>query len=169
MMPREVVRDALPVNLGARCAATVSGQGLNLFEPSENVWPLVSVAQSNDLDEVTPFAVDFSFIQSAQDSFSVEDIWDGDNVDSGMLSKWVASKLKGIAATIRVPISGYEYEVTQLLSRIEKNSAGHGVPKQSVQRTPPAVRRQRELRRFEFGVKYDRTNAFSTFVEREGY
>ena len=149
-LPREAVRDALAVNLGARCVATVSGQGLRLSEPSENVWPLVSAAQSNGEDEVAPLAVDFSFLQSAQDSFSVEDIWNGENADSGMVSKWVASKLKGIAATIVVAISGYKSEVTHSLSRIEKNSVGCVVPKQSVQRTPPAVRRQRELRRLEF-------------------
>jgi len=54
--------------------------------------------------------------------------------------------------------------VTQLLSRIEKNSVGCGVPKQSVQRTPSAVRRQRELRRLEFGVNYDRANASSSWM-----
>ena len=107
-------------------------------------------------------AVDFSFLQSAQDSFSVEDIWDGEIVDSEMASKWVASKLRSIAATIGVEISGYESAVTQLLSRIEKNSGGCGVSKQSVHRTPPAVRRQRELKRLEFGVNYDRTNASSS-------
>jgi len=64
-LPREMVRDALPVNLGARCRATISGQGVNFFEHSENVWPLVSVAQSNDEDVVTPLAVDFSFLQNA--------------------------------------------------------------------------------------------------------
>jgi len=56
--------------------------------------------------------VDFSFLQSAQDLFSVEDIWDGENVNSGRVSKWVASKLKSIAATIGVAFSGYENEVT---------------------------------------------------------
>jgi len=76
-----------------------------------------------------------------------------------MVSKWVASKLKSIAATIGVAFSGYESEVTQLLSRIERSSVGCGVPKQSVQRTPPAVKRQRELRRLEFGVNYDRATA----------
>jgi len=76
-----------------------------------------------------------------------------------MVSKWVASKLKSIAATIRVAISGYESEVTQLLSRMEKNSVGCGMPKQSVQRTPTAVRRQRELRRLDFGVNYDQATA----------
>ena len=74
----------------------------------------------------------------------------------------MAFKVKSIATTIGVAISGYESEVTQLLSRIEKNSIGCGVPKQSVQRTPPAVRRQRELRRLEFGVNYDRANASSS-------
>jgi len=161
-LPREVVRDALAVNLGAWCGATVSRQCLNFFEHSENVWPLVSVDQSNDGDLVTPLAVDFSFLQSAQDSSSVEDIWDGENVDSRMVSKWVASKLKSIAATIGMAISGYESEATQLLSRIEKNSVRGGVRKPSVQRTPPAVRRQRELRRLEFGVNYDRATASSS-------
>jgi len=44
-------------------------------------------------------------------------------------SKWAASKLKSIAATIGVTFSGYESEVTQLLSRIEKNSVSCGRPK----------------------------------------
>jgi len=108
-LPREVVRDALAIKSSVWCYCF--RQGLNFFEPSENVWRLVSVAQSNDEDVVTPMAVDFSFLQSAQDLFSVEDIWDGENVDSGMVSKWVASKLKSIAATIGVAISGYESEV----------------------------------------------------------
>ena len=55
--------------------------------------------------------------------------------------------------------SGYESEVTQLLSRIEKNSV---VPKQSVQRTPSAIRSQRELRRLEFDVNYDRASTSSS-------
>jgi len=63
------------------------------------------------------------------------------------VSKWVASKLKSIAAAIGVTFSGYESEVIHLLSRIEKNSIGCGVPKQSVHRSPPAIRRRRELRR----------------------
>ena len=71
----------------------------------------------------------------------------------------MASKLKSIAAAIGVAFSGYESEVTHLLSRIEKNSV---VPKQSVQRTPSAIRRQRELRRLEFGVNYDRVSASSS-------
>jgi len=75
------------------------------------------------------------------------------------VSKWVASKLKSIAATIGVAFSGYESEVIHLLSRIEKISI---VPKQSVQRTPSAIRRQRELRRFKFGVNYDRASASSS-------
>jgi len=83
----------------------------------------------------------------AQDSFFVEDIWDGENVDYGMVSKWVASKLKSIAATVGVTISGYESEVTQLLSRIEKNNVGCGVPKQSVQRTPPGCEKAKRVKK----------------------
>ena len=65
-----------------------------------------------------------------------------------------AQKLKSIATTIGVAFSGYESEVTHLLSRIEKNNV---VPKQSVQRTPSAIRR-----RLEFGVNYDRASASSS-------
>ena len=78
------------------------------------------------------------------------------------MSKWVASKLKSIAATVGVAFSGYENEVIQLLSRIEKSGFGGGVLKQSMHRSPPANRRQRELKRLEFGVNYDRINASSS-------
>ena len=44
----------------------------------------MSVAQSNDGDVEIPLAVDFSFLQSFNDSFSIEDIWDGENVNSGI-------------------------------------------------------------------------------------
>ena len=50
-------------------------------------------------------------------------------------------------------LSGYEHEVIHLLSRIENSNV---MPKLTVQRTPPSSKRQRELRRLEFGVKYDR-------------
>ena len=78
------------------------------------------------------------------------------------MSKWVASKLKSIAATVGVAFSGYENEVIQLLSRIEKSSFGGGGLKQSMHRSTPANRRQRELKRLEFGVNYDRINASSS-------
>ena len=58
--------------------------------------------------------------------------------------------------------SGYESEVIQLLSRIEKNSSGCGVLKHSMHRSSPAYRRQRELKRLEFGVNYDRISASSS-------
>ena len=105
---------------------------------------------------VAPLAVDFSFLQNSDESFSVEDVWDGQNVNSEKVSKWVASKLKGIASCIGVAVSGYETKVIQLLSRIERNNS---LPKQNVVRTPLATRRQRELRRLEFGVNYDRAGA----------
>jgi len=122
-------------------------------------WPLVSMAQNNVENVKTPLAIDISFLQSSNYSFSVEDIWDRENVNSGNVSKWVASKFKSISATIDVAFSGYKSEATHLLSRIKKNSV---VPKQSVQRTPSAIRRQRELRRLEFGVNYDPASASSS-------
>ena len=56
-------------------------------------------------------------------------------------------------------MSGYEDVVVHLLSRIEKNIV---VPKTRVQRTPLAIRRQRELRRLEFDVNYDRPGSSSS-------
>ena len=47
----------------------------------------MSIAQSNVEDVETPLAIDFSFLQSSNDSFSVEDIWNGENVNSGNVSK----------------------------------------------------------------------------------
>jgi len=54
------------------------------------------------------------------------------------------------------PFFYYEKEVINLLSRIEKNDV---TPKPSVLRTPPPIRRQRELKRLEFGVNYDRASS----------
>jgi len=62
-----------------------------------------------------------------------------------------ASKMKSIASCIGVNLSGYEKEVAQLVSRIEKKN---GVVKPVPHRTPLAARKQRELRRLEFGVNY---------------
>ena len=64
----------------------------------------------------------------------------------------MASKLESIVANMGVAFSGYESEVIHLFYRIEKNSVGYGVPKQSVHKTRMAIRRQRKLRRLEFGV-----------------
>ena len=80
-------------------------------------------------------------------------MWDGENVNSEKVSKWVASKLKGIASCVKVAFSECENEVIQLLSRIGgKNSIS---PKVSVVRTPLATRRQRDLRS---GVNCDRNS-----------
>ena len=46
----------------------------------------------------------------------------------------MAAKLKGVAVCTGVVFSGYENEVINLLSRIEKNVIA---PKPSVLRTPP--------------------------------
>ena len=62
-------------------------------------------------DVVEPLAVDFSCFHSPSNFYSVEDAWDGENILSGNVSKWVASKLKNIAGCIGVNLSGYEHEV----------------------------------------------------------
>ena len=71
----------------------------------------------------------------------MEDIWENGKVDSKKVSKWVAAKLKGFAACLGVVFSGYENEVINLLTRIERNIV---TPKLSVLRTP-SLRRHREL------------------------
>ena len=58
----------------------------------------MSITWSNVEDVKTPLAIDFSFLQRSSDLFSVEDIWDGElTVNSGNVSKWVASKFKSVA------------------------------------------------------------------------
>jgi len=104
-------------------------------------------------DSVASLAVDYSYFQGPSNSYSVEDVWDGMNVNSDKVSKWVASKLKSIAARIGVAFSVYDHEVIHLLSRIESSNV---TPKPAVPRTPPSSRRQRILRKLEFGVNYDR-------------
>ena len=133
-LPREVIDDALMLSSG-------------------------SSEKSLNAELETPLAVDYSFRQSQVGSFSVEDIWEDGKVDSRKVSKRVAAKLKGVAACLGVALSGYEDEVANLLARIERNSA---ISKPSVLRTPPAVRRRRELKRLEFGVNYEKAGSSSS-------
>jgi len=115
--------------------------------------PLVPVGSCSGVnDSVAPIAVDYSCFHDLSNSYSVEDVLDGDNVNSDNVSNWVASKLKSIAACIGVAFSGYEHGVIHLLSRIEISNV---TPKPSVQTTLPYTKRQRELRRHEFGVNYN--------------
>ena len=100
--------------------------------------PLGNHSRADDL--VEPLVVDFSCFHSSNNSCSVKDVWDGENILSDNVSQWVASKLKSTVGCIRVAFSGYEYEVIQLPSRIEKSNV---MPKPSVQRTPPSTRRRR--------------------------
>jgi len=117
-------------------------------------WPLISSKKcSRVADLLEPLAVDFSCLQNNSGSLSEEDVWDGRNLNKELVFKWVASKLKSIAGCLRVAFSGYELEVIQLLSRIEKSFTPS---KPVVQRTPPTSKRYRELRRLEFEVNYDR-------------
>jgi len=104
-------------------------------------------------DLVAPLVAYYSCFHSPSNSYFGEDVQDGENVNFDNVSKWVASKLKSIVACIGVAFSGYQHEMIHLLSRIENSNV---TPKSSVQRTPPSTRRQRELRRLEFGANYDR-------------
>jgi len=146
------------LSLESRSSASFSRVGYNNSKHSVHDWPLGHIARSHVEDVKTPLAIDFSFLQSSSDSLSTEDIWDGENVNSGNVSKWMVSKLKSIATIIGVAFSGYKSEIIHLLSKIEKISE---VPKQSVQKTTSAIKRQRELKRLEFGVNYDRVSASS--------
>lgn len=157
--PREAIRDTLalcaaPWNL-EDCSGGDGARGeLEIHDPTFAGGP-----QSGSEHFEAPLAVDFSFIQNSNVNFSAADVWDGHCVNSDKVSKWVDSKIQGIASCIGVAVSGYETEVIQLLSRIERNNR---VSKQSAVRTPLTTRKQRELRRLEFGVNYDRDSASSS-------
>ena len=154
-LSREVVRDAIAMSVSSRNNALTSRVRDTTQEHARQDWPLVPMGScSRVADSVEPLVVDYSCFQDPSNSYSVEDVWDGTNVNSDKVSKWVASKLKSIAACIGVAFSGYEHEVIHLLSRIESRNV---TPKPAVQRTPPSSRRQRELRRLQFGVNYDRS------------
>jgi len=149
-----VVRDAIAMSVSSRNNAPTSRFRDTTQELVRHEWPLVPMGSCSRIDDlVAPLAVDYSCFQGPSNCYSVEDVWDGMNVNSDKVSKWVASKLKSIAACIGVSFSGYEHKVIHLLSRIENSNV---TPKPAVQRTPPSSRRQRELRRLEFGVNYDR-------------
>jgi len=126
---------------------------------SAKEWSLAMLENTSKGKESYEPAVDFSFFQRPCTNFSVEEVWDGENLNTEILSKWVASKLKVIAGCIGVAFPGHEMETIQLLSRIERSL----VPaKTSALRSPSSSRRSRELRRIEFGVNYDRsTTSFS--------
>ena len=142
--------------------ASVRNQGVwyNRQEGPVKDWSLALIRNTSRNEELSePLAVDFSFFRGNSNAYSVEEEWDGENLNSEYVSKWVASKLKSIAGCIGVALTGYEGETIQLLSRIEKSI----VPvKSSVQRSPPSSRRLRELRRLEFGVNYDRSISSSS-------
>jgi len=156
-LPRELVHDAIATSMSSRNNAPTFRFRDTTQEHAGHEWPLVPMGSCSRVDDsVEPLAVDYSCFQGPSNSYSEEDVWDGTNVNSDKVSKWVASKLKSIATYIGVAFSGYEHEVIHLLSRIESNNV---TPKPAVQRTPPSSRRQREreLRRLEFGVNYDRS------------
>ena len=152
-LPREVVRDAIAMSVSSRNNAPNSKFRDTPQELVGHEWPVVPMGSCSRVDDsVAPLAVDYSWFQGHSNSYSVDDVWDGMNVNSDKVSKWVASKLRSIAACIGVAFSGYEHEVIHLLARIENSNV---TPKPAVQRTPPSSRRQRELKRLEFGANYD--------------
>jgi len=57
-----------------------------------------------------PLAVDYSFFQRPSKAFSVEEVWDGENLNLELVSKCAASKLKSIPSSIGVAFSVYEME-----------------------------------------------------------
>jgi len=144
----EVVRDAIAMSVSSHNNASASRLRDTTQELARHEWLLVPMDSCSGVDDsVAPLAVDYSYSHGPSNSYSVEDVWDGENVNSDNVSKWVASKLKSIVACIGVAFSGYEHEVIHLLSRIESSNV---TPK-------PTVQRQRELWRLEFGVDYDRS------------
>jgi len=154
------VGESHPTIMFSEASAQYQGGWCNRQEGPAKDWSLAVIGNTTRNENSSePLAVDFSFVQGNNTAFSAEEAWDGENLNSEYVSKWVASKLKSIAGCIGVAFTGYEGETIQLLSRIEKSI----VPvKSSVQRLPPSSRSLRELRRLEFGVNYDRSIASSS-------
>jgi len=159
-LPRDVACDTLLLTTGSSGPSSAMVNSNDLRNRLE--WPALQMGSPADIEIMeTPLAVDFSYQQNPIDSFSAEGMWEGGKVDSEKVSKWVVAKLRGVAACLGVAFSGYENEVINLLSRIEKNGV---LSKTSVLRTPPAVTRQRELKRLEFGVNYERASSSNSGV-----
>jgi len=71
------------------------GRGSGLDRPR-----LSSKEFSRAVDLIEPLAVDFSCHHNNSGSFLVEEIWDGQNLNQGLVSKWVASKLKRVSQVV---------------------------------------------------------------------
>ena len=73
-------------------------------------WPLVPMGSCSRVDDsVAPLAVDYSCFQGPSNSYSVADVWDGMNVNSDKVSKWVACNLKA-----RPPVLGWLSQVMSM-------------------------------------------------------
>ena len=112
-LPLEVVRDALALSVGSRNFASFSEDNVAEWVPFMQDRPLISVGSSLvSYSLETPLAVEFSVLHNSIESFALEDVWDGENVNTGNVSKWAASQLKSTAACIVVAFSGYEYSTS---------------------------------------------------------
>ena len=86
-LPQDVVRDALALSVGPRNFAGASEDNVAGGSTMHN-WPLISVGPPSGSENlVAPLAVDFSFLQNSNETFSIEDVWDGHRVNSDKVSK----------------------------------------------------------------------------------
>jgi len=102
-------------------------------------WPIILASASRlEPHDLGQLVADFAFPHNqGEGENSVNNVWDGSNINSDNVSKRVANKMKRIASCIGVAISGHENENAQLVSRIEnQNSAA----KQSSLKTAPVWR-----------------------------
>jgi len=87
-VPREVVRDTIAMSMSSRNNAPTSRFWDTTQELAGHEWPLVPLGSCSGVDDsVAPLAVDYSCFQGPTNSYSVEDVWDGMDVNSDKVSK----------------------------------------------------------------------------------
>jgi len=109
------------LNVRAGNAASLARVQDKRQEVPAHEWPLVSLGNISRVeDSVESLAVDYYFFQSPNDSFSTEDVYDGENINSENVSKRVASKLKSIAPCIEVAFLGYEMGLSNYYQELKR-------------------------------------------------
>jgi len=87
-LPQEVVRDAIVMSVSSCNYALASKFRDKTQELAEHEWLLVPIGSCSGVnDMIVPFAVDYSCFHSPSNSYSMEDVWDGENVNSDNVSK----------------------------------------------------------------------------------
>jgi len=103
-LPWEMVCDAIAMSVTSHNSVTAARMWDNSQELPVHEWPLVPLANySKDDDLVEPLAVDFSCFHSPSNSYSIEDVWDGQNIRPQNVSKSVDPNLRALRLVLGWP------------------------------------------------------------------